>query len=351
MANTVDKVLNVAMGEVGYLEKRTNSSLDSKTANAGYNNFTKYWRDLYPAFQKQPWCLAFQDWIFKKAYGDTEAKKLLHAEKGYTYYCPTQVNQFKAHKQFYSYPVTGDLVFFKNSSGVACHVGIVYKVDSSKKIFYTIEGNTGAQSNTVIANGGGVFYKSYSMSNSRILGFGRPQYAVGASTVIKPIASATQSGFDKNAHSVDWVGVVTASSLNVRKGAGTANALISTYHAIYKNDIVGVCDSARDSKGALWYLVKIFGSVGDVYGYVSAQYIKKSTDHVYSSSIDGTYTVTASSLNLRETAGNGKIIDTINKGEKVDCKGIYTTVNSTKWYFVQSGKYTGYCSSQYLKRG
>ena len=42
--------------ERGYLEKASAKDLDSKTANAGSNNFTKYARDLYPALQGQPWC-------------------------------------------------------------------------------------------------------------------------------------------------------------------------------------------------------------------------------------------------------------------------------------------------------
>lgn len=44
--NNVEKVIAVAKAEVGYLEKRTNSQLDSKTANAGSANYTKYARDL-----------------------------------------------------------------------------------------------------------------------------------------------------------------------------------------------------------------------------------------------------------------------------------------------------------------
>lgn len=42
---TAARVVEIALGEVGYLEKATNSQLDSKTANAGYNNYTKYNRD------------------------------------------------------------------------------------------------------------------------------------------------------------------------------------------------------------------------------------------------------------------------------------------------------------------
>ena len=37
-------------------------------------------------------------------------------------------------------------------------------------------------------------------------------------------------------------------------------------------------------------------------------------------------------------------------GTKVHCYGYYTTVNNSKWYLVQSGKYTGYCNSKYLKK-
>lgn len=40
------KVINIALAEEGYLEKASRSGLDSKTANAGKNNFTKYARDI-----------------------------------------------------------------------------------------------------------------------------------------------------------------------------------------------------------------------------------------------------------------------------------------------------------------
>ena len=40
--NYASKVIKIAMAEVGYLEKGSNSNLDSKTGNAGYKNYTKY---------------------------------------------------------------------------------------------------------------------------------------------------------------------------------------------------------------------------------------------------------------------------------------------------------------------
>ena len=43
-----DKVLQIAKNEIGYLEKASNKNLYDKTANAGSNNYTKYWADIAP---------------------------------------------------------------------------------------------------------------------------------------------------------------------------------------------------------------------------------------------------------------------------------------------------------------
>ena len=60
--SAVEKIIEIAKVEVGYLEKKTKSSLDSKTDNTGSNNFTKYARDIYPSLQGQAWCDMFVDW-------------------------------------------------------------------------------------------------------------------------------------------------------------------------------------------------------------------------------------------------------------------------------------------------
>lgn len=49
--NGASKVIKIAREELGYLEKASNDTpethyLDSKTANAGDKNFTKYARDI-----------------------------------------------------------------------------------------------------------------------------------------------------------------------------------------------------------------------------------------------------------------------------------------------------------------
>ena len=55
MSYDISKVISTAEGEVGYLEKKSNKNLDSKTGNAGSNNFTKYLRYLALSVQKKPW--------------------------------------------------------------------------------------------------------------------------------------------------------------------------------------------------------------------------------------------------------------------------------------------------------
>jgi hypothetical protein len=177
MANTVDKVINIALAEVGYLEKKSNSQLDSKTANAGSANYTKYGRDmhkLYPSVMDFPaaWCDAFVDWCFQKAYGVSNAKGLIGGN--FDDYTPNSAQLYKNKKAWYSTPKVGDQIFFKNSKRIY-HTGLVYKVDSKR--VYTIEGNTSGASG-IIANGGGVCKKSYLLTNSSIAGYGRPKYDI-----------------------------------------------------------------------------------------------------------------------------------------------------------------------------
>lgn len=181
MANTVSKLLAVALAEEGYLEKASNSQLDNKTANAGKNNFTKYARDLdaLPGFyngtkQGFSWCDVFVDWCFVQAFGREEAQKLLNQpNQSLGAGCGYSARYFKSINAFYtSNPQPGDQIFFGDSSGVE-HTGLVYAVDNNK--VYTIEGNTSSAAG-VVANGGCVAKKSYALNYSRIYGYGRAQF-------------------------------------------------------------------------------------------------------------------------------------------------------------------------------
>lgn len=170
--SAVDKLLTVALQEEGYLEKRTEDELDSKTANAGSNNFTRYARDLYPSLQGQPWCDMFVDWCFVQAFGKVAARQLLG---GFSAYTPDSAQYYKKRGQYHKdSPRPGDQIFFRNSSRI-CHTGIVAEVTLTT--VRTIEGNTSSGSE-VIANGGAVCRKEYSLNNSRIDGYGRPDWSL-----------------------------------------------------------------------------------------------------------------------------------------------------------------------------
>lgn len=171
--SVVDKVLSVAKQEEGYLEKRSNSQLDSKTANAGSNNYTKYARDLYPTLQAQPWCDMFVDWCFVQAFGQISARQLLGG--GFSAYTPTSAQYYKDRGQYHKDdPQPGDQVFFRNSQRIY-HTGIVIEVTLTK--VRTVEGNT-SDGSAVIANGGAVCFKEYSLNNSAIDGYGRPDWSL-----------------------------------------------------------------------------------------------------------------------------------------------------------------------------
>lgn len=169
MANTVNKVLNVAKGEVGYLEKKSNKYLNDKTKNAGSNNYTKYGAYFGINGPDAYWCDMFVDWCMVQAYGRDVAKNLLH---GFSAYTPTSAQKFKDSDQWHKTPRIGDQIFFKNSQRI-CHTGIVYAV--TDEMVFTIEGNT-SNGTAVVPNGGAVCKKSYAKSNSRIAGYGRPAY-------------------------------------------------------------------------------------------------------------------------------------------------------------------------------
>lgn len=168
-----DLVVEEARKWIGYLEKKSNSQLESLTANAGYNNYTifcKWYEDWFneKGFQPSAWCAEFVSCMIYKACGNKEVVK-------HFAYCPYGVNWFKQQGLWYtSNPKRGDVIFFKDSQGVACHTGIVSSASSTTVV--TIEGNTSSASG-VIANGGAVAVKSYSINYSRILGYGRPPYS------------------------------------------------------------------------------------------------------------------------------------------------------------------------------
>ena len=259
----INKLISIAKNEIGYLEKKSNRQLDSKTANAGSNNYTKYWRDIYPAYQGKAWCAAFVSWCFMKAFGLETAKKLL---KHWPYvYCPTLGQLFTKNAN----PKVGDIVIFYHR-GTFTHTGIVTSVNGDR--FYTIEGNTSGASG-IIANGGGVCAKSYLNSQMPGTKFCTPNWGFVADASTDNSSNTTSTTKDsKPSKTPKFVGKVTANTLNVRTWAGTENPQVKSYPVLSKGNLIDVCDTIKAKDKTDWYYIRI---AGKYFGFVSAKYICK----------------------------------------------------------------------------
>lgn len=168
MAYTADRVVEIAEAQVGYLEKRSNKDLDSKTANAGGGNYTKYGRDMHnlePSVMDYPakWCDAFVDWChYQAADKDADlAKKGLCG--GFNDYTVESAALYRRAGRFGYAPHKGDQVFFKGTGGIN-HTGIVTRTTDTR--IYTVEGN----------KGNAVKECNYARGDSRIAGYGYPNY-------------------------------------------------------------------------------------------------------------------------------------------------------------------------------
>lgn len=183
----VERLLTIALAEEGYLEKASSAMLEDKTANAGSGNYTKYARDLDEIgtiFNGKKngyaWCTVYAIWCFVKVFGVETAMRMLNLpQKSLAASVKYLVGYFKSAGRFKTAsPEPGDLIFFYGSDLASwSHVGLVERVEGSK--VYTIEGNTSTASG-VIANGGGVARKSYSLRYNRIAGYGRPDWTLAA---------------------------------------------------------------------------------------------------------------------------------------------------------------------------
>ena len=300
----VEKIIEVARGEIGYLEKRSNSQLDSKTANAGDRNFVKYW-EIKPEWNGSYWCAAFVCWVLTEALGKERATELL---KHYPYvYCPTLAAKFTK----YSTPKAGDIViFWKN--GAYAHTGIVVGVNGNQ--FTTIEGNTSGAS-SVIDNGGGVCQKTYKLNNVNAK-FCRPDYSSTAiSSDINKITVADDM------HTVKWKGFVNVgknAKLAVRTQPSTS-AKECSFSGLKHGVEVGVSYESGD-----WYLIKYDGK----FGYVQSKYISKTA--------------------ISEVSNPDPVVDELHR---IKWKAIITTKNGSVNVRMQPNDNAQKCSFSPLNNG
>ena len=272
---TADKVIKIALAEVGYLEKskaaykKDPSCLDKKTKGAGSDNYTKYGRDMhkiYPAVMDFPayWCDAFVDWCFYKAYGKANAKGLLAGN--FNDYTVASCQLYKNKNALDSTPKKGAQAFFtKNGQVSGCyHTGLVYKVDGT--YFYTIEGNTSGASG-VVSNGGGVAKKKYSIAayKGKVL-FGHPKYDKAGADTSKRDVSQKQA-----------VPKLASATPNLKKGSKgrQVKLLQQDLNYVLKSGLTADGNFGSKTDSALRSFQKKYGlSVDGIYGSKSKAKMK-----------------------------------------------------------------------------
>ena len=162
-----DKVIEIARLELGVTEDPAGS------------NRVKYWDTYDPAFQGQPWCVAFLWWCF-----DTAGERIAFFGGGKTASCGTLLMWYQNMEQ--TAPVeavqVGDIVLLNfNGRGTPDHCGLVVEGPADvvdwldlPPFVKTIEGNTTPGEEGSQDNGGCVALKQRFLKN--IVAVCRPQY-------------------------------------------------------------------------------------------------------------------------------------------------------------------------------
>lgn len=322
-------------GNKPYLEKRTNAYLDDFQKNAGYNNYTKFARDVdnwgQPGCQGQPWCAEFQFWKLVKILGITKALQIMG---GGFYNCQSITQWAKKNGTWHSTPKDGALVIFRDGS----HIGSVRSY--SNTYIYTNEGNTSSAAG-VIANGGSCRNKQYLLSDPVIDGY-------------------VWIDWDRKTQSTDtWKATGTATStvddLYIRE---TPNGYV--LGQINKGNRVEI----NGEKSGMWTKVKV-ANIG--VGWAATKYLKvdgteNATATVITNKQDKTQKlfdgqVTAKpTLYVRTWAGKEyptlKKIPYLKYGAPIEVMN-YTqkAKDGTPWYYIRmKNKYYGFVSSKYIKK-
>ncbi|HJA72406.1 MAG TPA: hypothetical protein IAA07_12685 [Candidatus Lachnoclostridium stercoravium] len=190
---TLEGLLARFCEEDGYIEKASALGLDSKTANKGAGNYTKYSRDVNAlglmGCQGQPWCCTFQFALEAYEFGrDIALSHWNMTKNSYTgYNCFLSYSAFQAAGKTGMLPREGALVIFHYS-----HAGRVLDIyeENGKTWFHCCEGNTSSDLND--RNGGQVRIKARPADDPSIKGFCYIDY--GASSRL-PASQDKRSGW------------------------------------------------------------------------------------------------------------------------------------------------------------
>lgn len=359
--NEIQKVYEAAHEEIGYLEKASNANLDHKTQNAGYNNYTKYWRDTRKRGRMKaygygpesnfaggvdwPYCAAGLDDAFCRALGQKRAEELLLHGTAAFINCETMYRKAKDRGLLVNSPKAGSIVLFYNNRNVHYHTEYCYKVENG--VMYTIGFNTSGAS-SVVANGGGVCAKKYNVYSTSAHYFmpeyektteKMPEFTDGTSVTLLKVGSEGEAVRDmqKKLIYLDYYCGPTGADGDF--GDNTFKAL-KEFQKDYNLDVDGVYGEKSDRELNVQYKAKK----------------EKQTTLPDKQKVLFIGECTGDGVNVRTWAGteNGNISawPKLNKGNKVEVLN-YTqkAKDGSKWYYVRiEDKWHGFVHSKYIKQ-
>ena len=222
-------ILNVAISQLGYHEGSSQNDFDGMNWN-GSSNYVEYNyanRSVYSNGNtySYAWCASFVTWCARQA--GISSDVVINSVS-----CDKFVSNFKSKSQYKTrssgyLPVAGDLIFFLSAGAnrqYASHIGIVVGRDASR--VYTVEGNTSR---------GIVNYRSYSLTDSYIVGYAVPSYTG---------CKNDYSDFElKSGYVEPGEYKVTSSSLNLRESYTASSSILAS---IPKNKVIIITDVSGD---------------------------------------------------------------------------------------------------------
>ena len=172
-----DEVVQTALDQVGYSSGSSKSSKYSKELDKA--SFYNYAKD-----GASDWCAILNDWeVYKNTSPQTadNARAIVYepSRDNCGAGCKWKIDYYRAHNAFYAHKAKGcpaeigDEVFFWDKKYISSanpygvyHTGRVVAWDN--EYIYTVEGNTNGK--------GDVSKRSYSYGNSKLYGYGRPNW-------------------------------------------------------------------------------------------------------------------------------------------------------------------------------
>lgn len=327
-------VVATAKSEIGYQGESKNSKFTRYLDERNWYNYKKAGACT--------WCAIFYDYcvaVNEGSLSDEQARQIVCEPANHNQNagagCVQKADYYKSKGRWISEAnkcTTGDQIFFKNSSGIY-HTGIVVGWDG--KGIYTVEGSTG---------GAKVLQRYYYFNDSKIAGFGRPDWYKYQDNDPKPEPTP------------DPEPTPTTTKYKVKTNGGTLALHATQYHssptiANIPNgttlDVTEIVKGEPCNGTTDW----AHTSYNNKIGYCTCSWLVKVDDTTVSMPAPS-YTIykvktnTGIGLNIRKKPnGNSTKIGWI--PENKECK-VYSI--SDGWAYIEYNGIKGYSSAKYLKK-